>query len=368
MGAIATLIANTSAGGIADATGLTESAALSLSKALTLLNGTVTAPLVGGFGTPAFQFAADDIDGGGTVIQLNAISGGAGYSNFIARDLVVDRNGHSGGASYMYGNWTNVLFEDCTLINGSNANSAGYAGGRAGTDPPSGPCVGFADGITYRGCWLEADNNSPSLGWEQKCGKNVLAEDCTFRGGPEYFMSMPDSEAVVVDGCDILLRSDGFSRPWAFMEQPGPEAGLYEYRNNIVAGDGTNGTFIYINSLNYTLIDKPIMLVECNVFSAGVDYVVYASDQSGGLQHATIRNNTLASGQVVTSSDGVTGNSFSNNDTDGADHADCLAGASVTPTTASLTLTTFAPTVTATTGQIMRPTTTVSRGDWVLVG
>jgi hypothetical protein len=92
MGAIATLIANTSAGGIADATGLTESAALSLSKALTLLNGTVTAPLVGGFGTPAFQFAADDItiegtdiDGGGTVIQLNAISGGAGYSNFIAR-------------------------------------------------------------------------------------------------------------------------------------------------------------------------------------------------------------------------------------------------------------------------------------------
>lgn len=331
MGAIATLIAGTPEGGTANATGLTENAYLPIGKEITLLNGTVTAPTTSEFGNPALSADASNItvdgtivDGGGHAVRINGAR-----ANVTFRDVVVDRNLHNGPAFFWFGAITNVLFENCDFINGSLAASKGTGGGRcaeddAATQSATGqPCPVFGDGITWRDCYFY-QMDPGWLGVEVKCARNVLMENCMFRGGGSLCSSWPDCQDVTFDGIDAVINDWSDGRPWGFLEQAGPKAATFTMRNSVVSGKNLGGTVYWLNSLNYAIIDKPVLLIECNSFTNGLSYMVDAGAQTGGLQHATVKNNTLATGVQVTNSNGTTGNVFSNNDADGAEHGDCV--------------------------------------------
>lgn len=301
-----------------------------INKAITLLNGHYTGVLT----TDPWSSGAINISASNVTIDGMDIAGGSGpfvmawngtpatiWTGLTIRNTIITRNRHPGGPFRWHGPHTNLLFEGNTWVNTTNNASAGMVGGRG---DEGNPCGAFADGIIFRDNYFE-QGNPGYLGLEIKCGRNILVQRNTFRGGGEMCSSWPDCEEVEFDSNDALLQTIG-GNPFCLAEQAGPRAMHYHYHHNIVRfNGGLGGTMVYINSIAYAQTTFPVINAECNIFVNGGSSIVFSqhNPSNTGLQESILQNNTLTPSMTPINGP-QSNNTLFNNDLDGADA--CVGG------------------------------------------
>lgn len=371
-----------SPGGDLDITGLTyngtgsgENISISV-QGITLTNGTLRGTVAANaFDGQVVLINAEDVtidglnvDGGARVFHIPGDyteATGAHKDGTTLRNTVIDQNLHKGVPLQAYGPINDTLIEYNDWTTGDLAVQTSMFSLRVSEgNPCSGGAQGLNNIVRYnyfdQGAPYHSTTNDPGwFGLELKCASFWRIHDNEFHGGHVH-VSMPDCEDYEVDHNDFYMEEyshpDG-ERPWLGVEIAGSEThNANVHHNNIVAGFGGSGWLAQGNSLGTTgRYTFPRFQIECNVINAGT---------AGNLTDASIKNNTITTGSI--SGAGNTGNVTSNNDSDGAQHADCAEGTVLTPSPASLTLTTFAPSVTATTSQVAHPAAVNSRGNWFI--
>jgi hypothetical protein len=374
---LTTEIAAASAGATLDLTGRTFTENVAIGKSIILLNGTNTAPVAANaFDGGCVSISADDVTIDGMVVNRGARLfhitgsqvelGGTHRDGTTIRNTVSAAGTHKGAMVQFYGPIADTLIELNDWTHGSSAVQQSSISGRVSDNDP---CSGFGSQVNNivrhnvidQGAPWHSSTGGPGwFGIEIKCGRNWRVHDNELHGG-HCHTSWPDGDAIEVDHNDFHMQEhdhpDG-DRPWLGVEVAGPDTfDIHIHHNTIVPGAGGPGWMVQGNSMGTVSEYPDRVIVECNDLGAS---------SNGNLIDSIIRNNTTSVG--ISHPNAGNGNTLTNNDADGADHADCVEGAAVTPGPATLLLTTYAPTVAATENQVLRPVSTVERGDWVLVG
>lgn len=294
--------------------------------------GVYTGPVVAdGFANPCISLAANniefegfDIDGSASIFKMIGK-----FDGFYAHDLLINRDLHKGGLIHWAkssgaantGGPTNMVLADIHYENGPvNSNGNGFAVGRSSEATP---CDSWAEDCIVRDCYFGGTNTDGWFGFEIRCGRRFLMQRCTFTSPQEALTSWPESEDVEFDDCDFYLNISGPNPYWG-IEQAGPHAhGFHVHHCRVHSVTNIDsGVLLSVNSIVWTNPDvvPPVALIECNTF---VDPGVFAIAE--GLSESTVRNNTIPAGTDVIYLEG-TGNTKSNNDTDGASDATCAVG------------------------------------------